>query len=1166
MVRTSTTSTITNADVEALRTASDTLTDTFTYKMTDAAGLESVTQITVTIEGANDDPIAVDDGLTATEAGGVSNATAGSNGTGNVLTNDTDIDDGDTQTVVGVLAGDQPSASGNVDSSVTGTYGSLTIRANGDATFVVDNDNAAVQALRTSTDQLTETFTYTMQDAAGADSTATVTITIQGQNDAVVGVSDTATAVEASGVSNHIAGTDPTGNVLTNDTDVDAGDAKTVTGVATGTQTTTSGDVGTSVTGSYGTLVINSDGSYTYTVDNDNPTVDGLLEGESLSETFSYTVVDTVGTESTTQIVITIEGRTDLPNANQDVGAAQEDGGVANAATGTDSTGNVLDNDTSNQGKEVIGVAPGTPPAAVGNVGTSVDGTYGSVTIDANGDFVYVIDNTNAVVEALRTSGENVEDVFTYTMEDDFNVTSSTTLTITITGANDFVVAVTDTDTATESGGDANATGGADATGNVVTNDTDVDDGDTKTVVGVASGSVADATTNVGASVTGSYGSIVINNDGTYTYTINETLAAVEQLRTSADTLTDTFTYKVQDTAGGTDVTQITVTIEGTNDKPIAVVDTDTAYEAGGVSNGTAGTDPTGNVLTNDTDVDAGDTKTVVGVAAGTLASASGSVNTSVTGTYGSITINTDGSYTYNVDNDNATVQGLRTSGQSLTDTFTYTFRDTDGLDSTTQITVTVRGANDAIDATADTLTAVEAGGTTNGTAGTNPTTNVLANDTDVDAGDTKNVSGVAAGNVSSASGSVASSVPGLYGTIYIAANGDATYTVDNNNTAVQALLNSSETLTDVFTYSVQDTAGATSTTQVTVTIQGANDAPVAIADTGTADEAGGENNATAGNNATGNVLTNDNQVDEGDTHTVTGVNTDGQIPASANVDAALTGTYGTITVNSDGTYTYVIDENNATVQALRTTSDTVSEVFTYETQDAAGLASTSQITITIRGANDNPVANFDTDTAVEAGGVGNGTAGTNPSGNVLTNDTDIDSSDTRTVTGNVVGVASAAVGNSVAGSYGSITINADGTYSYTVDNNNASVEGLRNSSETLDDVFTYTITDDAGGTSSSQITVTIEGTNDAPVISIVGSDSAAEAISETSTTLTTSGTLTVTDLDTTDEVTSSVTGLVVIWQHHWTGQRQCGAASDADIDPQRVGQHGKHWHPDVEF
>ena len=83
------------------------------------------------------------------------------------------------------------------------------------------------------------------------------------------------------------------------------------------------------------------------------------------------------------------------------------------------------------------------------------------------------------------------------------------------------------------------------------------------------------------------------------------------------------------------------------------------ATEAGGTLNGTAGSNPSGNVLSNDTDVDSGDTKAVSGVAAGSIANTSGSVGSSVTGSYGAITINADGSYSYIVNNSNAAVQGL---------------------------------------------------------------------------------------------------------------------------------------------------------------------------------------------------------------------------------------------------------------------------------------------------------------------------------------------------------------------------------------------------------------------------------------------------------------------------------------------------------------------------
>ncbi len=76
----------------------------------------------------------VNDSAVAIEAGGYANATGGSQGTGNVLTNDIDVDsisNGETRSVSGVVAGGQSSANGNVGVSVNGNYGSITISSNG---------------------------------------------------------------------------------------------------------------------------------------------------------------------------------------------------------------------------------------------------------------------------------------------------------------------------------------------------------------------------------------------------------------------------------------------------------------------------------------------------------------------------------------------------------------------------------------------------------------------------------------------------------------------------------------------------------------------------------------------------------------------------------------------------------------------------------------------------------------------------------------------------------------------------------------------------------------------------------------------------------------------------------------------------------------------------
>ncbi|KAB0680368.1 N,N-dimethylformamidase beta subunit family domain-containing protein [Aureimonas leprariae] len=140
-------------------------------------------------------------------------------------------------------------------------------------------------------------------------------------------------------------------------------------------------------------------------------------------------------------------------------------------------------------------------------------------------------------------------------------------------GTNRAPVAVADAADATEKGGIGNGSGGAAATGNVLANDTDPDAGDSKTVTAVGFGSTAGT---LGTALAGARGSLVLNASGAFTYTVNETNAAVQALRLSTDTLTDTFSYTMRDSAGATASTTLTVTVHGANDSPVLAAQTGT--------------------------------------------------------------------------------------------------------------------------------------------------------------------------------------------------------------------------------------------------------------------------------------------------------------------------------------------------------------------------------------------------------------------------------------------------------------------------------------------------------------------------------------------------------------------------------------------------------------
>src|SRR5207244_5634005 len=137
------------------------------------------------------------------------------------------------------------------------------------------------------------------------------------------------------------------------------------------------------------------------------------------------------------------------------------------------------------------------------------------------------------------------------------------------------------------------------------------------------------------------------------------------------------------------------------------------------------------------------------------------------------------------------------------------------------------------------------------------------------------------------------------------------------------------------------------------------------------------------------------------------------------------------------------VNASHAALQRLRTAGKTLGDALPYTMADTAGATSSATLTVTIHGANDAPVAVDDAASATEAGGVANGTAGVNPSGNVLTNDTDVDSAangETKAVTAVSFGMTTGTAGSGVAGGCGTLT--RDGGGSYTYDDNNAAGEG----------------------------------------------------------------------------------------------------------------------------
>ncbi|KKC33956.1 hypothetical protein WH91_05720 [Devosia psychrophila] len=429
------------------------------------------------------------------------------------------------------------------------------------------------------------------------------------------------------------------GNVLENDSDPEE-DALAVISVD---GLTVAAGSATIVAGLYGTLTINRDGSYSYVVD---PSKVQPGQG-SLHDIFTYGIEDTESLHDTAALTITVV----VPDIARQPPTAVDDVNAASPANATVS-GNVVTNDT-DPTNEVLRIVSVDGHAVVTGSPTVIVGLFGTLTINVNGSYSYVVDP--AKVPAGQGS---LPDVFHYTVADPGNLQDAGTLTVTVRApALQPPVAVDDANAASLS----NAT----VSGNVVTNDTDPNH-DVLRIVSVDGHAVAAGSPTV---VVGSYGALTIHSDGTYSYVVD-----LAKVPAGQGNLPDIFNYTVADPGNLQDAGKLTVTVSAPAlQPPVAVDDVNAApLDIATVS---------GNVIANDTDSNH-DVLSIVSVSGHAVASGSPTI---VIGSYGTLTINTDGSYSYTVD------PAKVPAGQgSLPEVFTYTVSDPSHLQDSGALTVTV--------------------------------------------------------------------------------------------------------------------------------------------------------------------------------------------------------------------------------------------------------------------------------------------------------------------------------------------------------------------------------------------------------------------------------------------------------------------------------------------
>ncbi|NQZ56562.1 MAG: hypothetical protein HRT88_03710, partial [Lentisphaeraceae bacterium] len=228
---------------------------------------------------------------------------------------------------------------------------------------------------------------------------------------------------------------------------------------------------------------------------------DALALGETATVTFSYTATDRSGAANATSaaktVTLTITGTNDLPVATAKTVTAIEDTDFSFTSDNFTFT-DIEDND-------LVSV---TITALNLNEGTLVHSTSVAVT---NGDTLTLTQLNSLVYRAkLNESGNNYAS-FSFTVNDADSGTEAATMTIHVTPVNDPSALKPDAQTISQDN---------DATGNVLSNDTDVDDtltidsfqivGDATVYTSVQTATIMNAGTVVGT--------LEINANGNYTF------------------------------------------------------------------------------------------------------------------------------------------------------------------------------------------------------------------------------------------------------------------------------------------------------------------------------------------------------------------------------------------------------------------------------------------------------------------------------------------------------------------------------------------------------------------------------------------------------------------------------------------------------------------------
>ena len=281
-------------------------------------------------------------------------------------------------------------------------------------------------------------------------------------------------------------------------------------------------------------------------------------------------------------------------------------------------------------------------------VGMAGDTEIFNVHVDSNGNVTFTLENNGTLVHPDNSDPDDVLSLngigVKLTVTDGDGDSSSAEIALDLTIRDDGPVARADNVTLTEAQAHAGASGE-----NVLTNDVFGADAPAgKTVSSVNGG-------NPGEAVNGTYGTLTLNADGTYTYQLTPGVDVPK-----GESVTEEFTYTITDADGDTSEATLTITIKGDENVPVVTVETPGAGDA--------------NIMVDEGALQAGS-----GQHAEHGASGSGSFTVNLNGEDGVITVGGENGWTVTVTGDSAKVTGSVVTVNGVAVTVTEATQAADG-------------------------------------------------------------------------------------------------------------------------------------------------------------------------------------------------------------------------------------------------------------------------------------------------------------------------------------------------------------------------------------------------------------------------------------------------------------------------------------------------------